>query len=73
MRMVDFYGSVTVGERGQIALPSKLRRELGIQAGDKILVMCGPEKKIIHLIKADMLAEMFDEWETLRKRIREKE
>ncbi len=73
MRMMDFYGSVTLGERGQIVLPSKLRRELGLKAGDKILVMCGPEKKIIHLMRADMLAEMFDEWETLRKRINEKE
>jgi len=73
MRMMDFYGSVTLGERGQIVLPSKLRRELGLTAGDKILVMCGSEKKIIHLMRADMLAEMFDEWETLRKRINEKE
>ncbi|MCD6330655.1 MAG: AbrB/MazE/SpoVT family DNA-binding domain-containing protein [Thermoplasmata archaeon] len=36
---MEFYGSVTVGERGQIVLPSKLRKEFEIKAGDKILVL----------------------------------
>jgi len=38
MAEIEFYGSVTVGERGQIALPANLRRELNIKAGDKILI-----------------------------------
>jgi AbrB family looped-hinge helix DNA binding protein len=37
-----FYGSVTVGERGQIVIPAEARAALGIQPGDKLLVMRDP-------------------------------
>jgi AbrB family looped-hinge helix DNA binding protein len=37
-----FYGSVTVGERGQIVIPAEAREEQGIRAGDKLLVMRHP-------------------------------
>ncbi len=36
---VQFYGSTTVGEKGQVVLSAKLRRELGIEPGDKIAVL----------------------------------
>jgi AbrB family looped-hinge helix DNA binding protein len=36
---VKFYGSTTVGEKGQVVLSAKLRRELGIAAGDKLAVL----------------------------------
>lgn len=36
---VQFYGSTTVGEKGQVVLSAKLRRELGITAGDKLAVL----------------------------------
>ncbi len=60
LRNHQFYGSTTVGERGQIVLPSKLREELGIEAGDKLLVMSmGPEhSKGIMIMKAEVLNEM---------------
>lgn len=65
MEDVDFYGSVTVGERGQIVLPSKLRKKFGIKAGDKILVL-GREKYGkwgIFLVKAEILTKLIGEWE----------
>ncbi len=34
-----FYGSTTVGEKGQVVLPAELRRELKIETGDKLAVM----------------------------------
>lgn len=34
-----FYGSVTVGERGQIVIPAQARRDHGIAAGDKLIVL----------------------------------
>lgn len=37
-----FYGAVTVGERGQIVIPSAARTKLNIRAGDKLLVMRHP-------------------------------
>lgn len=36
------YGMVTVGERGQIVIPAEARRELGIEPGDKLLIMRHP-------------------------------
>ncbi|MCD6448661.1 MAG: AbrB/MazE/SpoVT family DNA-binding domain-containing protein [Thermoplasmata archaeon] len=69
---IDFYGSVTVGERGQIVLPSKLRKKLGIKAGDKILVL-GRErygKWGIFLVKAEILAKLIGEWEEKKEKIK---
>ncbi len=40
----DFYGSTTVGERGQIVIPAQLREDMGIKPGDKLIVMkVGPK------------------------------
>lgn len=38
-----FYGSVTVGERGQIVIPAQARRDHGIEAGQKLIVLGSPE------------------------------
>jgi AbrB family looped-hinge helix DNA binding protein len=34
-----FFGSATVGERGQIVLPISLRKKYQIRAGDKLIVV----------------------------------
>lgn len=34
-----FYGSTTVGEKGQVVLPADLRRDLKVKSGDKLAVM----------------------------------
>jgi len=39
-----FYGSVTVSERGQIVIPADFRRDFGIKAGDKLLVLGNPAR-----------------------------
>ncbi|HHF55839.1 MAG TPA: AbrB/MazE/SpoVT family DNA-binding domain-containing protein [Thermoplasmatales archaeon] len=72
MEDMDFYGSVTVGERGQIVLPSKLRKKFGIKAGDKILVL-GREKYGkwgVFLVKAEILAKIIGEWEDKKEKIK---
>ena len=37
----DLYGTVTVGERGQVVIPQAAREQLGISGGDKLLVLRG--------------------------------
>ncbi|MBI5000809.1 MAG: AbrB/MazE/SpoVT family DNA-binding domain-containing protein [Euryarchaeota archaeon] len=56
---LEFFGSTTVGERGQIVLPAKLRKKHSIGSGDKLLVlsMPGPMHGIM-LLKAEALNEM---------------
>lgn len=34
-----FYGSATVGERGQVVIPIKARINLGVRTGDKMLFL----------------------------------
>ena len=41
-----FYGSVTVSERGQIAIPVEARKDFGIKTGDKLLVFGDMERGI---------------------------
>lgn len=36
---VTVYGTVKVSDKGQIALPSELRKEIGINRGDQLLVV----------------------------------
>ena len=56
----DFYGSTTVGERGQIVLPAKLREQLNIQAGDKLLVLSAgpPGREAVMIMRSDVLNDM---------------
>ena len=48
-----FYGSTTVGERGQVVIPAEARRDMDITPSTKLLVMGGPHKNVVILAKAD--------------------
>lgn len=70
------FGSVTVGPRGQIVIPAGARRELGLNAGDTILVfraLMGQQGLL--LLKADtmeqMLAMMSDSLAQFEKLVKE--
>lgn len=45
-----FYGTATVGERGQIVIPADLRKDLAIHPGDKLMIMTHPSGKGIVLL-----------------------
>ena len=34
----QFYGTTTVGEKGQVVIPSKARKTMGLKKGEKLLV-----------------------------------
>jgi len=58
-----FYGTTTVGERGQVVIPAQARRELGIDAGDKLLVFQDPVASgALVLLKTEALRTMIGEW-----------
>jgi AbrB family looped-hinge helix DNA binding protein len=61
-----FFGSSTVGERGQITIPKEAREVFNINEGDKILVF-GDINKGLGLIKASELngfaAKLFQAFE----------
>ena len=56
-----FYGTTTLGERGQIVIPVQARKELGLGIGDKVMVFGRPQKTGLMLIKAEDVTRMVSE------------
>lgn len=55
----NFFGSATVGERGQIVIPAEARKRYGIHPGDKVLVMGHPNASGVWICKIDAIREVF--------------
>ncbi len=56
--MIDspkFYGSATVGTKGQIVIPALAREELGLKEADKVIVVSAKQGSGLMIIKAEML------------------
>jgi AbrB family looped-hinge helix DNA binding protein len=71
----QLYGSVKVGERGQIVIPQDARTQMGLRAGDKLLALGGiPGMQAIVLVKADafntLIAEITAKVSTMEKLLR---
>jgi AbrB family looped-hinge helix DNA binding protein len=75
----EFFGSTTVGERGQIVLPAELRKKYQINAGDKLIVLGlpglhGVEESAsgqIMLVKAEVLNKFIEFMEQQKNALRE--
>jgi len=52
------YGTVKVGERGQVVIPADARKELDIKPGDMLFVMTGRNRRGITMVKADAMREL---------------
>ena len=51
------FGTVKVGERGQIVIPKEAREIFDINPGDSLLVL-GDEEQGIDIVKADVMKEV---------------
>ena len=51
------FGTVTVGEKGQIVIPVKARRVFGIKPGDSLMVL-GDEDRGLALVNANFFLEV---------------
>lgn len=54
------YGAVTVGERGQVVIPAKVRKSFRVNPGDKLIVFAKPGG-MIGLIPADEFNQFLNE------------
>lgn len=54
-----FFGTVTVGERGQVVIPAEARKAFGIETGDKLLVFAHHEHGV-SLVKIDAVQRFVD-------------
>jgi AbrB family looped-hinge helix DNA binding protein len=57
-RDTRLYGTVKVGERGQVVIPAEARRELDIKPGDLLFVMAGRKRRGIAMVKADTMRDL---------------
>ncbi|MBF0478854.1 MAG: AbrB/MazE/SpoVT family DNA-binding domain-containing protein [Candidatus Omnitrophica bacterium] len=62
------FGSVNVGERGQVVIPADIRKSLNIKAGDKLIVISKPN--MISLIPTDTFDEFLTQATELSKKIK---
>ena len=53
----DIFGTVKVGEKGQIVIPKEARQIFDIKSGDTLLVL-GDEEQGIAIVKADVMKEL---------------
>jgi AbrB family looped-hinge helix DNA binding protein len=68
-----FYGSVTVGERGQIVIPSDARADMGIQQGDKVLIMKHPAHHGLMVFKIESARAFLDDFSAMLDQAEKKE
>ncbi|MCA9350965.1 AbrB/MazE/SpoVT family DNA-binding domain-containing protein [Candidatus Nomurabacteria bacterium] len=58
MNMPQLIGSVTVGERGQVVIPSEARESMSINAGDKLLVFKAPVDGVLIIAKPETFEKL---------------
>lgn len=58
----SFYGTATIGERGQLVIPAEARAEMGFEPGDKVLIMKHPIHPGLMLFKIEAVREFVDDF-----------
>ena len=53
---IKFFGTGTIGERGQVVVPAKAREALNIKSGEEFIFFS--QGKIIHMVKANELEKI---------------
>jgi AbrB family looped-hinge helix DNA binding protein len=53
----QYFGTTTIGERGQIVIPKEARESFGLKPGDKLLVLGHQERGGLALVKADVMEQ----------------
>jgi AbrB family looped-hinge helix DNA binding protein len=53
------FGAVTVGERGQVVIPSEIRKCLKIKAGDKLIVFA--QANAIRMVRSEAFTRFLSE------------
>jgi AbrB family looped-hinge helix DNA binding protein len=54
-----FYGTATIGTKGQIVIPADARENLNLQPGDKVVVIGIKERGMVGICKLESVEQMF--------------
>ncbi len=66
-----FYGSATVGERGQLVIPAEARKGMDITPADKLLVLGSPQVNMLIMVKAEHLTGFMSKMTGILKQFKE--
>lgn len=70
---MSFYGTATVGAKGQVVIPAKAREEIGIKPGDMLVMIGIKERNMLGICPVEsveaMLAEMTKRLDSIRQAI----
>ena len=58
MKAPQLLGTVTVGERGQVVIPSEAREDMKIKAGEKLLVFKAPIDNVLIIAKPETFEKL---------------
>ncbi len=67
-----FFGSVTVGERGQVVIPAEVRKSFKIKSGDKLIVLVKPDMEMFSFVPTDNFNRFLSEAADLLARLKGK-
>ena len=74
---IHLVGTVTVGPKGQVVIPSDVRDQMGIEAGDKLVALYFDEKKSVAFITERQAQEhvirMGEEFTTFKETFEKRE
>lgn len=68
-----FWGSATVGSKGQLVIPAEAREGLNIKEGDKLLIVSPANGESIVVVKPDVLEQRMQHMQTNIKDLLEKD
>lgn len=54
-----FYGTATIGTKGQIVIPADAREHLDLQPGDKVVVFGIKERGMVGMCKLESVEQLF--------------
>jgi AbrB family looped-hinge helix DNA binding protein len=62
------FGTTSMGERGQVVIPSEAREELNIKSGEKFVVFGDAKKGTVILVKSEIMNKFANFFFTKSKR-----
>lgn len=73
MKQFKFWGSATVGTKGQVVIPAEAREVIGLKEGEKLLIVSPSDSEAIVIIRPNILEQHLKAMQTNIDKILSKE
>jgi len=67
-----YFTTVTVGKKGQIIIPAKLRKELSITPEEQLVILSGPHREGFAVLKTQSFIERQEKFKKLAEQFLER-